>query len=374
MLDVALDATLWDAPVTGIGLYGRELWRELAGLAAPGRSATIERWGASRSGEVPRGRLGRTTWTLGVLPGLLRSRRRAVYHALANFNLPLQPLPEVATVLTVHDLVPVLLPWSVSASFRWQFRAWLARSLRVADRIICVSETTRRSLLERFDVDPASVGVVYHGVDHVAATPAADATGVAWLDALGLPEQFVLYAGALDARKNVGLLLDAAERLAAGGRPIAVVLAGQRWFGAAPVERRIDALQRRGLDVRLLGYLVDPVFFALMRRASVFVFPSLYEGFGLPPLEAMSLGVPTVVAAAGAMPEICGGGAATVSPDDPLALAETLDRLLRDGPTRTALGARGARHAQRFRWARTAAQTLGVYEAAVEAHATRQFA
>ncbi len=356
MPPVALDATLWDEPTTGIALYTREL------ACALGKAGVeVERWGARVSGEAPRRGRARTTWTLGHLPRLLAERRPALFHALANFNLPLTRTPGVPFVLTVHDLVPLLLPETVSAPFRWQFRLWTARSLAVADRVICVSETTRKSVLERFDVAPEKLAVVHHGLDHVEAVAPPDETTAKWLDALGLPENFVLYAGALDARKNVELLLRACERLHEGGVKPVLVLAGQRWFGAGPVLQVVHRLKARGVDVRQLGYLVDPVYFALMKRAGVFVFPSRYEGFGLPPLEAMRLGVPTVVSSAGSLPEVCGDGAVQVAPDDVDGLTEELGRLLADGRAREALGKRGQAWARRFRWSDSAEKTVAVY-------------
>lgn len=356
MAPVAFDATLWDEPITGIGLYTRELYRALRS-----EGVEVQRWGARRSGEAPRGRRGRTAWTLGTLPRWLEERRPALYHGLSNFNLPLQRTPGVPYVLTVHDLVPLLLPETVSAAFRWQFRLWLARSLGVADRVICVSETARRSLLERFDVAPRKLHVVHHGVDHVDRVPAPDATTVKWLDALGLDQPWVLYAGALDARKNVELVLRALERLHDGGQKATLVLAGQRWFGAGAIEQEIARLKARGLDVRALGYLPDPVFYALMRRASVFVFPSRYEGFGLPPLEAMRLGVPTIVSTEGSLPEVCGAGAHQVRPDDVSVLAEVLGRWLRSEAERAAWSKKGLARAAGFSWANTARVTSAIY-------------
>ncbi|MBL9039395.1 MAG: glycosyltransferase family 1 protein, partial [Archangium sp.] len=117
MKPVALDATLWDAPVTGIGLYLAQLHR---GLVDGG--VAVERWGAASSGEFPRGRTPRSVWTVGALPVELAERKPRLFHALANFNLPLTRVPGVPFVLTVHDLVPLLLPDTVSTAFRWQFR------------------------------------------------------------------------------------------------------------------------------------------------------------------------------------------------------------------------------------------------------------
>lgn len=356
MAAVALDASLWDEPTTGIALYTRALASALSA-----RGVAVERWGARRSGEVPRGRWNRSTWTVAQLPRLLAERRPRLFHAVSNFNLPLVPVAGVPYVLTLHDLVPLLLPDTVSTAFRWQFRAWLGRSLQVAQAVICVSETARDSVLERFDVAPDKLTVIHHGVDHVDALLHDDPVTEAWIDALGLSSPWVLYAGALDARKNVQLVLEAVSRLHEGGRKVSLVLAGQRWFGAGPIEARVQAMKARGVDVRPLGYLDGRVFYALMRRAGVFVFPSRYEGFGLPPLEAMHLGVPTIVSTAGSLPEVCGDGALAVHPDDAAGLTTCLEALLGDPAKRTDWARRARLRAAHFRWQRTADATAAVY-------------
>jgi glycosyltransferase involved in cell wall biosynthesis len=354
----ALDATLFDEPTTGIGLYAHELYRALRPLTP------VERWGATRTGEHPRGRLqGRTGWTLTTLPSLLAEQNPRLFHAVSNFNLPLTRVPGVPYVLTVHDLVPLLLPDTVSRAFRLQFQGWLTRSLALADAVICVSHTTRQSLHEHFEVDPARVHVVHHGVDHVDRLGTPDPTSMTWLDALGLPERWALYAGSLDARKNVGLVLSALERSYDAGRPVTLVIAGQRWFGSSAVERRVLALKDKGLDIRVTGYLEASVFYELMRRASVFLFPSRYEGFGLPPVEAMHLGVPTIISTAGSLPEVCDGAALLVDPDDARALSSAVHRVLSSAAFRADLSAHGRAVTARYRWATCAQQTLSVYDA-----------
>jgi glycosyltransferase involved in cell wall biosynthesis len=357
---IALDATLWDAPTTGIGLYVRELGRALERLGV-----TVERFGAPLTGAAPRRGIGRSLWTVGGLPGALSRSGAQLYHAAGNFNLPLTRTAGKAYVLTVHDLIPELLPDTVSRAFRWQFRLWLSRSAQLADRIICVSARTREDFLSRYELDADRVVVVHHGADHVDAVPAPDAVGERYLDSLGLPERFVLYAGSLDARKNVTLVLDAAFELKRRGRPCTVVLAGQSWFGAGAVERRLSSLRADGLDVRPLGYLEAPLFYGVMRRACAFAFPSRYEGFGLPPLEAMRLGVPCVVSTAGSLPEVCGDGALYVDPDDAGALCGALDRLLSSDVEHRRLSDAGRRHAARFTWEAAAQRTRAVYADAV---------
>ncbi|CAM4199522.1 glycosyltransferase family 4 protein [Corallococcus sp. ZKHCc1 1396] len=356
---IALDATLWDEPTTGIGLYTHCL---ADALQAQGVALSL--MGARTSGDHPRGAQKRTAWTLGSLPRVLRQSPPPVYHALGNFNLPLRRVPGTAYVLTVLDLVPLDMPSTVSKPFHWQFRMWLARSLTLADRLVCISECTRDDLLRRFpQVEPRTV-VVPIGVDHVNV-PELDAAGEDFLRALSLPKDYVLYAGSLDVRKNVDLVLDAQERLAAQGRPFTLVLAGQSWFGSGKVETRIARLRSEGLDIRALGYQPSAIFYALMRRAALFVFPSRYEGFGLPPLEAMRLGTPTVVSTAGSLPEVCGDAAPAVDPDDAEGLAAVIDRLLGSPAERRALSEAGPRQAAKYTWARTAEGTRAAYDAAL---------
>jgi glycosyltransferase involved in cell wall biosynthesis len=353
-LTVALDATLWDEPMTGIGRYGHAV----AG-ALERRGVRVVRVGARRSGELPRRMRSRTLYTLAELPGILPRSGASVFHAIANVDLPLMRVPGVPFVLTVHDLIPLTSPRTVSLPFHWQFRLWLGRSLRVADHVVCVSAWTRQQLLLRHpELDPERVSVAHNGVDHVQPRP-LDPVSQAWVRSLGLPERWVLFAGALDARKNVELVLQALERL--GARAPTLVLAGQRWYGSGAIERRIGALRAVGLDIRPLGYLAEALLWTLMQAAPLFVFPSRDEGFGLPPLEAMALGTPVVVSTAAALPEVCGDAAVQVHPDDAAGLATEMQRLLDDPEERRRRAAAGRAHAAAFRWDAVAAHLVEVY-------------
>jgi glycosyltransferase involved in cell wall biosynthesis len=358
---IAFDASLWDEPTTGIGLYTRCLASALEGLGV-----RLELFGARTSGEHPRGHTGRTGYALAQLPLDLKDSQARLFHALGNFNLPLTRVPGKAYVLTVHDLIPLTMRETVSAAFRWQFRLWLARSMAVADRVICVSSHTRDELLARFPEAEARTVVVHNGVDHVDAER-LDPTGEDFVRTLALPQDYVLYAGSLDVRKNVGLVLDALERLRARGRTVQLVLAGQSWFGSGPVETRVGRMRAEGFDIRPLGYQSAPVFYELMRRAALFVFPSRGEGFGLPPLEAMRLGTATIVSNAGSLGEVCGDAAPAVKPDDAEGLAELMDRLLRSPEERRSWTERGRRRAADFTWKHAAERTLAAYEAALTA-------
>ena len=312
---------------------------------------------------APHGR-SRSAFIVADLPGILRERPEPLFHAVGNFNLPLARIPGKRLVLTVHDLIPLTHPETVSLAFRWQFRLWLTRSLQVANAIVCVSEATARELSTVYPGLHLPVHVVHHGVDHVL--PSGNPAELdAWYQTLGLPPFHILYAGSLDARKNVGLLLDAQERLQQLGRPLPLVLVGQRWFGSQAVERRVERLIRRGVDIRRLGHQPAARLHRLMQGAGVFVFPSRAEGFGLPPLEAMRLGAPTVVSRIPAHLEICGDAALSVAPDDAAGLAELLLRLCDAPEERLWWSQAGKRRAEQFTWKATARETLSIYRNAM---------
>lgn len=352
----ALDASLWDEPTTGIGLYTRCLSEALEE-----QGAQILRWGARLSGDAPRGGMSRSFFLLGRVPGLLASERPAVFHGLGNFTLPLTRTPGVRYVLTVHDLIPLDHPATVSRAFRWQFALWLARSVQLADAILCVSRYTRDRLLSRHPECESRTLVAHNGVDHVDRLRPLNAVEESSLDSLALPPNFVLYAGSLDRRKNVALVVDACLRLRARGNHVTLVLAGQRWFGSGEVERKIEEARSSGLDVRALGYLEEPLFYGLMKRAAMLVFPSRDEGFGLPPLEAMRLGVPTIVSDAGALPEVCGTGALVLPLDAPEIWADAIARLLGSSEERMHWAHVGRKQAADFTWRNHATRVLEAY-------------
>jgi glycosyltransferase involved in cell wall biosynthesis len=155
-------------------------------------------------------------------------------------------------------------------------------------------------------------------------------------------------------------VLESWSRLPENGR-LPLVLVGQPWFGSGPAEKRVAELQARGAPVRTLGFQNGPVLYEIMRRATVFVFPSFYEGFGLPPLEAMRLGTPTIISDRGALPEVCGEAALRVAPDETEALRMAMARLAADPAEREARSVAGRIQAQGFTWDAAAKGVVAVY-------------
>ncbi|MHB8420495.1 MAG: glycosyltransferase family 4 protein [Myxococcales bacterium] len=352
---LALDASLAGGRTTGIGLYSVRLVRELA--AGPCRDRL---WllGGSLSA-LPTGiphspaRLrSRTPWMLAEVPALLGRHRARLFHGLCNFALPLFRPGRTRFVLTVHDLIPLSQPASVSRAYRLQFELWLRRSLRLCDAVICNSEATRQELLARFPSAPATV--VHLGADHVP--------GRGELPPGQAPSErpYILYLGTLEARKNVLALLRAFEALPRA-REVSLAIVGQRAFGARAVLAEAARLRQAGLDVRLLGHLGEPELWRTLAGAAVLCCPSGAEGFGLPPLEGLALGVPVVASDIAAHREVLGDAALFTPPGDADALAQALSRALEDSSLARDLRRRGPERAARFTWRRCAEETAAVY-------------
>jgi glycosyltransferase involved in cell wall biosynthesis len=263
-----------------------------------------------------------------------------------------------ATVATVHDLAFLRYREEVPVAHRYE--RYLARSLRRNRRIIAVSAATRQDLIELLDVPAGKIDVVHEGAPESAE----------WLDGAafrefrerhGIPDRYFLFVGTLEPRKNLVRLLEAAATLAA---PPALVLAGRDGWHSTPIHTAI-ARARRKLPVITPGFVTEAEKAALYRGALAFAFPSLYEGFGLPVLEAFAAGTPVLTSNTSALPEVAGDAAILVDPRDVAAIRDALRRLVEDADLRRRLSAAGTARLRRFSWEHTARETLAVYERAL---------
>jgi glycosyltransferase involved in cell wall biosynthesis len=253
----------------------------------------------------------------------------------------LAPLAWPRNVVIVHDAAVFRRPEAYSPGYRLWHRRLGAESARRALRVVTVSEFSKRELIDLLGLDPAVVTVIAGGVSD-RFNPEADSTRVS--AKLGLRRRYVLTVGTADERKNLPALSVAARRLEALG--VDLVRAGD----ARPHFSPAEAVG----GVRSVGYIDDADLPGLYRGASAFVLVSLYEGLGLPCLEAMASGVPVVAADSGALPETCGDAAILVAPEDREAIARALERILEDEPTRERLRTAGLHRAASFSWERAA--------------------
>jgi glycosyltransferase involved in cell wall biosynthesis len=236
------------------------------------------------------------------------------------------------------------------------YRAGLLRAARSADAVIAVSRHTAEDLTRRSRVPRERI----HVVPLAAALPMADGEVEETLGRLKVRAPYVLFAGTLDPRKNVVRLVRAYRRVASRGAPHSLVLAGPMGWHPQGLLREL-AVEAPG-EIVLTGRTEPADLDALYRGAAVFVYPSLYEGFGLPVLEAMARGAPCVVSIAGSLPEVAGEAALPIEPQSVAGLADAIERVLNDRTLSSRLREAGRARAARFSWDETARRTLEVYK------------
>jgi glycosyltransferase involved in cell wall biosynthesis len=281
-----------------------------------------------------------------------------VTYALA----PWMPCP---AVVTVHDISYRTHPETFSARDRLLLSLAVPLAMRRAAWVITVSAAARRDIIWHYRLPAAKVVAIHNGVE-ARFRPVADPAALAAVRArYGLPERYILAVGNLQPRKNLRRLIAAFAALrAARGDDCRLVLVGQPFWRQAEVAAAIDAHGLRDAVIPT-GYVPDEDLPAIYSAATVFAYPSLYEGFGLPPLEAMACGTPVVAGNRSSLPEVVGEAGLLVDPLDTGALAAALARLLDDGELRARLRQAGFGRAAGFTWREAARRTLGVYEAAM---------
>jgi glycosyltransferase involved in cell wall biosynthesis len=289
---------------------------------------------------------------------LMRSlRREAARTHLDVFHFPnyfVTPGLGIPTVVTVHDMTAWLFPSMLPLRRRLAHRYLFPGSLARATRVIAVSEVSRQDLVARFPAIADRVSVIQEAPP-ADVRPTADPVKLASVrQRYGLPPRFILAVGAREPRKNLGRLVRAVNALHDRGFAHPLVITSASVHPPAWIDAVLD-----------LGYVPAQDLGALYGQADVFVYPSLYEGFGLPPLEAMQSGTPVVASSAGAIHEVCGDAALLVDPLDWEAMAGALARVLGDPGLREDLRRKGILRAAQFSWDEAARQTVNVYRAAM---------
>ncbi|MFN2251968.1 MAG: glycosyltransferase family 4 protein [Anaerolineae bacterium] len=301
--------------------------------------------------------LGRIAWEQTRLPGEVRRSGARVYHGAAYAMPALCPTP---AVVTVHDLSFERLPETLPLLQRRYLGLATRLAVRRAQALIAVSQFTRRELVDALGAAPDRVHVVHNGIEP-AFRPAPPSAQAAVRERYGLAGPFALTLGTLQPRKNLVTLMRgyAALRARDPDTPPLAVIGGAGWGGVHPA-KLADELGVGG-QVRVLGFVPDDDLPALYSSCSVFAYPSLYEGFGLPVAEALACGAPTLVAAASSLPEVGGPAVVQVEPGDHEAGAAALRNLLGDDSRRRSLRIAGPERAKRFSWERAARETADVY-------------
>jgi glycosyltransferase involved in cell wall biosynthesis len=278
--------------------------------------------------------------------------------------IPAHVVPPVhprATVVTIHDLGYLYEPDSHTTWSR-RYLDWSTRwSVATARRIIAISGATRDDLVRHYGAAPEKIRVIPHGIDD-GFHPLRQDVVTREVSRLGFSQPYILFVGTIQPRKNVARLIAAFDILAESNPELELILAGKRGWLAERIDAAIRSSRHRD-RIRITGHVPDASLPALYNGAQAVVLPSLYEGFGLPALEAMASGTPVVVSNRGALPGIAGDAALIVDPLSPQAIAAGLTAAI-DPATRARRIEAGIQHAARFRWATAGQQTLEVIEEA----------
>ena len=301
------------------------------------------------------GRIVQKAWkTIGWPPFDVFSGPADVFH-FPNFIRP--PLARGKSVVTIHDVAFLRYPETIEAANYRYLTSQIRQTVERADAIITVSQFTANEVAELLNVPPAKLFPIASGLDQSFQRPGQDALTLMRRE-LGVERPYLLSVGTLEPRKNIGFLLDVFEKL--DGFDGDLVIAGMRGWKYEPLLERIRT-SPKAAQIKYVEYVDEQLLPALYAGASLFVFPSLYEGFGFTPLEAMQNETPVISSAAGSLPEVLGDAAVIIKEPDIDAWVSAIQSLLPDTAQRQQLVARGLRHVRKFTWADTAKKTWDVY-------------
>jgi glycosyltransferase involved in cell wall biosynthesis len=376
---IGFDATALPAEPVGAGRYIIRLVRSLAAIVAENElfvfvqdsrralidAPALEKVQWIETPEISPAR--RLVWEQTTLPRLARRSGLDLLHS-PHYTRPLGL--SCASVVTFHDMTFFLYPQLHTRSKRLFFPWMMRMSARLADAIIADSESTRRDALkilsipeEKIFTVPLGIGEEFHRITDMHLLEDCRRR-------YNLPQTFFLYVGLVEPRKNLPLLLNAYARLAQQEEPPMLVVVGRFGWMVEDVLRQVEALQLQD-RVLFTGYIPDQDLPLVYNLAQTLLYPSRYEGFGFPPLEAMACGTPVITTAVSAMRDQVGDAGLLIPPQDEQALFEAMRRLSRDPSLRRALAVQGQQQAEKYTWNQTALKTLQVYQRVAQSRRRR---
>jgi glycosyltransferase involved in cell wall biosynthesis len=364
---IGIDARLADYTVAGIVRYTVQLTRALKALDSGHRFVALR----SRHPKVDPPAIPADETLPLHTPPHHRIERFALPWELRGANLDVLHSPDFIPapgpwrkVITVHDLAYLRMPWLLTRQSR-RYYGGIRKAVVQADAIIAVSEATARDLQELVDVPATKVQVIHEAADADLAPMSREEAARAVRQRYAIEPPYVLFVGTIEPRKNLPTLIEAVGLLRRE-MPVRLVVAGRRGWLSEPV---FDTVRRLAAadGVAFLGEVRPAELRSLYCAAEVLALPSLYEGFGLPPLEAMACGTPAVVSNVPALAEVVGDAGVLVQPDNPEDIANGLAWVIGNPAFRSTLVERGLARAASFSWERAARETLAVYERAAQA-------
>jgi len=351
----------------GIGTYVRNLLRQLARIDTSSEYILICRphdvglaaqLGPNFRGVASEAGLYSLREQLAI-PALLHRERADLFHA-PHYVLP--PFVGCPAVVTIHDCIHLMFPQYLPNRLAYAYaRMFMWSAAQRSDRILTVSEASKRDILRFFTVPEQKIEVVYNAIDErFGLTPPEDEV-VRVRERFQLFDEFILYAGNIRPHKNLERLIQAFQQLREEGFDhLKLLIIGDEISKYAALRRTVHRCKLHK-HVRFLGFVPDQTLAVLYRLASVFVFPSLYEGFGFPPLEAMASGTPVVTSNVSSLPEVVGDAAVLIDPYDPAAIADGVRQVLTMPALRADLVARGYARARAYSWEDSVRRIRAVY-------------
>ena len=293
------------------------------------------------------------------IPLALAREGVTLFHA-PHYVLP--PLVRCKSVVTIHDCIHLMFPQYLPNRLAYSYaRTSIRLAARRATRILTVSESSKRDILRFVDTEPDKIDVIYNAYDDRFAIDPREEDVVRVRERFQLESEFVLYAGNVKPHKNLERLIEAFHLVRKRGLDhLKLVMIGDEISKYTALRRAVHQHQLHKY-VRFLGYLPEVTLAVMYRLAGVFVFPSLYEGFGLPPLEAMASGTPVVTSNVSSLPEVAGDAAVLVDPYDPRSIADGIYRVLSDERLRGDLRRKGVARAGMFSWEQSVRRVRAIY-------------
>lgn len=364
-MKIGVDARLLSTRLTGIGRYTHEMVNAMlrqgadltlfspAPIIHPLHTGTgrhdIRAWRAA-------GSVGRVVWGHGILPRWVRESGVDAFWGPAH-RLPGSLPKGMRSCVTIHDLVWKHAGETMRPLSRLMDKTFMPQAIRRADCVVAVSDSTRNDILRQWPDIAAPVHTIYPGISRTAQ-PLDPSVLVRW----NIHPPYCLFVGTIEPRKNLGRLIDAYARLPEVARQVSLIIAGGRGWGDSDLAA---AINKAGLGerVRLTGYVDESELATLYAHAHALAMPSLYEGFGLPLVEAIAYGLPIITGNGSSMPEVAGDAAITVDPLDVDAMARGLETLFLDEDVRTRLATAGRERRRLFDWDEAAARLLALLSA-----------
>lgn len=348
---------------TGFGYYVENLVRELK-LIDQKNSYSLMAPASEKDFSAPQ----RLFWDQWTLPKLALRNKVDLIHQPA-FSVPINfPQP---VVVTVHDLIAVRFGADIPFWSRQYFGRLMPFSYRYADHIIAASEHTKQDIIDLLNIPKEKISVIYLGLDYQLTKPVVRQEIDRVKNKFHIKDNYLLYIGTLNPRKNLIFLVNVFAKIASQLPNLSLVIVGKKgWY----FEKLFSLIDKLGLTKRVIltNYVSDEDKVALYSGAEIFTFPSLYEGFGLPVLEAMALGVAVVASQRSSIPEIVGEAGVLLDPSSETEWVKSILEILKNQKLKNQYITLGRERAKQFSWRSTAKQTIGVYNQVIKINSKHQ--